>query len=213
MIRICLFLTVLSLPVCAVGQYPEQSRGGPDMDFPFGELRLMLNRPDVKEELKITKEQEEALKQLFQSEDDERRAIRTELRGTTEIWNAETNKKLQELVRGVWQRKLIELDTILKPDQFRRLMQLRTQFTLGGVFLSSFSDPQLGKVLKLTPEQQRAMSAQAIDLEKELRELAQKKREEAKSKLLGMLTAEQRKLYEELIGAPFDFNRPSEPPK
>ena len=113
-----------------------------------------------------------------------------------------------------------ELETVLKPDQVKRLKQIQVQAR--GV--SAFQNADIAKDLKLTDDQKKAVTDISADLQRELMEMGQdffgggfdqekmtefqKKSQELQKKTFEKVTAkltdDQKKTWKEMTGAPFD---------
>ncbi len=123
-------------------------------------------------------------------------------------------KKYQELMKKA-------LADALTPEQAKRLKQIQLQ-QRGA---EAFSDPEVATALKLTEDQKEKIQTIREDARKEMTDLfknAAGNREEAFKKMAGMrkeiaekvtavLNAEQKKMWKEMLGEPFEgsgFRRP-----
>jgi len=130
----------------------------------------------------------------------------------------ERRAKMQELMKKMraQQGKIQEkLGQILKPEQSKRLEQIRIQ-VMGPMALAS---PDVASKLGLTDDQKTKMREAMRGVFAKMREgrggnagppsaEARKKMEESiKTAIMGVLTDDQKKTYEELIGKPFDTSK------
>lgn len=171
-----------------------------------GGLSGMLRRDSVKEELKITAEQEEQIREATSSGPQvDFRAMGERMRSAT---TDEERTRLGEEMRLEFEKRRKESDEkikqILKPEQITRLEQLVLQES----GLSALSDETVANSLKLTAEQkQQLQELQDAYLEKMRaggfqmpREERDQLRTERDASLEKVLTADQRKQWEAKLG-------------
>ncbi len=205
-----LLVVSLALPVWAQrGQRP-----GPPGGFRFGfgafggggRMFLIIN-PAVQEELKLSEEQKELLRDLQND-------VREKMRSLREI---EDRQQRMQRMREIGREAQELLDAILEPEQKTRLEQIELQLQGPRALLRRDIAEKLG----LTEEQQskireifeslrpdfrriREMSPeQRREFFRSMRERAEKARQEA----LAVLTPEQKEKWEKMLGAPFDVSR------
>ncbi|HWP31907.1 MAG TPA: hypothetical protein VNK96_09340 [Fimbriimonadales bacterium] len=171
----------------------------------------LLRRDDVRKELKLTQEQIakiEALSEQFRGQPGQRdpqgardpNAMRERLQkmeaAIKEILNAEQFKRLQEL-----RLQLEGPSAIARPE---------VQEKLG---LSEAQKKQIEEILNKSQEEMRALFQQGGGAggRQEAMEAIRKIREETDKKILAVLTEEQRKKWETMLGKPFKFENP--PPR
>lgn len=195
------------------GGQPPGGRGfgGGMMNSPAALLMI----PEVQKELKLTDEQQTELKKFTDP---------AAMRERMQQWGPKfqeaqgDREKMQALFREMQAETEKELAKALKPEQMKRLKELVLQ--RGGA-LAAARDKELAGKLKLTDEQVSKLTKIQEELDADLRELrgpggggppdseTQKKmaaaRKEAMTKAMGVLTDEQRKSWEEMIGKPFEF--------
>jgi hypothetical protein len=206
-----LFKVSLALGLAAFVVSPALAQRGPGGG---GVAGLLLNK-SVQDELKLDKDQvdkaREALTKFREDHKDDFEKLRDQNLSREE--RAEIMKKV-----GAASEKLVA--DILKPEQKKRLQQIRLQ--QDGI--GAFTNPEVQKDLKLTDKQKEEFKGIAENLQKEAREIFQNAGDDRqaafqkvmalrKDKLetaLKVLTDEQRKTYKELTGAPFEmkFERP-----
>jgi hypothetical protein len=173
---------------------------------------MLVQQKGVQQELKMTdaqvkqvKEVPQKLRDLFQAE------------GQKLKRDPEWTKKRQELMK---ERVMAELHKalagILRPEQMERLRQISRQEN-GPL---AFSDPEVDKALKLTEAQKAKIKAlnegyltqmfKILDISegglKTDTSLSQV-RKEGVSKITALLTDEQKKAYQGLVGEPFEVKK------
>jgi hypothetical protein len=203
--------TILCASPC-LGQI-EGLPGGPDTSFQAGVLntatvKLLLRNPGVRRELELTEEQGRQLDDVMQREKEAvsgivRVPLNRKKKGET---LQETEKQAREAFIEVQRRAERMIAEILLPHQLTRLRQLALQRRLG-MSLQMFKDPELGKAIGLTPEQQSAVSSRVDEAQSELAKQIELLQEQARGKVLSLLTPEQRERYAELTGQRFSFGR------
>ena len=98
------------------------------------------------------------------------------------------------------------MESILLDHQLERLKQLQLQSRLQrGSAADALASTDVREALGVTDEQLEQMRQVATEAEAELRETIRKATEEARSKVLDVLTAEQRAKWEEMTGTSFTF--------
>ena len=116
------------------------------------------------------------------------------------------------------------IKNVLDETQFKRFKQIELQ-QRGN---TAFKDETLQTALKMTADQKKSVSSLLEDADKEIKDLQPKfgkggkgtdfksalekqenVRKEAKEKIFGVLTKDQRKTYRELIGEEFKFATPT----
>lgn len=177
-------------------------RGGPG----GGGLSGLLRRDSVKEELKITPEQEEQIREVSSSGMPDFRALGEKMRNASE----EDRVKIGEEMRLEIDKRRKESDEkikkILKPEQFARLEQLSLQES----GLSALRDDALAATLKLTDEQKNKFKELLDSYDQQVRgsgfgltrEERDKLRTDRDASLEKLLTAEQKQQWEAKLGPP-----------
>lgn len=172
-----------------------------------GGISGMLRRDSVKEELKITAEQEVKLNEIAAGSMPDFRAMGEKFRTAT---TDEERTKIGEEMRleGEKRRKETEakIKAALTPEQFTRLGQLSLQ----DAGISSLSDEAVSSSLKLSDEQKKSVAAvQEAYLQKVReggfgmqREERDKLRTDRDAALEKLLTADQKKQWEVKLGPP-----------
>jgi hypothetical protein len=162
---------------------------------------MLLGQKSVQEELKLSGDQIKKAEELAAKQ-------RETLQSLRDLDQEERGKKMQEINQAN-QKSLAE---ILKPNQVKRLRQISLQ--LAGA--QAFNNPEVAAELKLTDDQkekireirqQTNQQAQSIRENTSDRTEARQKVEQLNKstagKVIGLLTAEQKEKWKELIGEPF----------
>ncbi len=203
---------LLTVPAAAQQRQRGQGRGGRGGFGGFGGVGQLLSNEGVQKELKLDAGQVEkataAVQKVREKHQDEMTKLREE--------GPDARDKMMALNQTISTETMKELDTILKPDQIKRLKQLQLQQR--GV--QAFADPEVEKALKLTNEQKEKVKTIASDSQTQMRELFQpgggadfqemaKKRaalqKESMDRIASVLTAEQKQTWKDLVGQPFEF--------
>jgi hypothetical protein len=204
-IAVCLLAAVaLAQPPGGPGRGPRGGfGGGPPMMGPGGGTGLeLLFSPDVREEIELVEEQEEQLRDLQNKMRDGMRSVFTEIRDLPEEERRDAMMaRMQEQQESIKK----EMESILLDHQLERLKQLQLQSQLQGGAANALASNDVREALGLTDEQLEEMRQVASEAEAELREQIRKATEEARSKVLDVLTAEQRAKWEQMTGASFNF--------
>lgn len=172
-----------------------------------GGLTGLLRRDSVKEELQITPEQDEQIREASSGAMPDFRAMGDRLR------NAQTDEERAKIgdemrLEGEKRRKETEakIKTILKPEQFARLEQLSLQES----GLSSLREESVSSSLKLTDDQKKQVQSIQDDYEQKIRDggfqMAREERDQLRadrdSALEKVLSADQKKQWEVKLGPP-----------
>lgn len=214
---------VLALATIAVAQAQEQNRQqGRRGGFGFGGRDSMgkvglLQVPQVREELKLSAEQQQKLEERLRQMNEDLRALVPE--GTPREEYFQVMQQKQDEVRQISSAADKDVDQILNKEQLERLKGISIQ-VVGVALLAS---DELASELNLKPEQkdqikQVVEAGQRETLEtlraareqgnfEQVREKMQKVREDMQQKGLAVLTAEQKQKWEQLKGQPFELQR------
>lgn len=208
--KISLTLVVMAL---AMGAFAQRGGGfGQRGGFGNGPLQL-VNRDDVKDELKITADQTTKLQELQEKQRSEMRDARQNMGGGG--FNEETMKKMAELQAKLAGEASKELDTILTPDQNKRLKELVFQRSGYSIVNNALYQDELGvtadQKAKLATLQQQQMEAMRglftnQDMSREERQAAfEKNNKIMQDEIAKILTDDQKKKIETGKGKPFTF--------
>jgi Spy/CpxP family protein refolding chaperone len=215
---------VRALPIVAVALIITPLLAQPPGGFGRGQfmtISFLVQNKGVQEELKLTEDQ---VTKITKISTDTREKYKDDLAKAREGKDfakiGELNKKIGEETE-----KALSAGDLLKPDQLKRVKQIRLQ-NLG---LAAFLEEAVAKELKLTDKQKEEIKALDEDLTKDRRELMkdvgkdQKKREEAQKKIAELTTEtmakvqktfsdDQKKTWKEMTGTKyevkFEFTRP-----
>lgn len=200
------------------GGFPGGPGGG------GGGIQGLVRSKMVKEEIKLTEEQEEKLKEVAKSVNEKAKSIREEK--LKDVEGPDRFAKMGEVMAEVNKLYAKEFATVLKPEQVTRLKQIQTQ--VGGA--AAFRSPDVQDALKLTADQKEKIKEIGDEAGKEMRELfqdigfkpgeapdkdkmaeLQKKmaavQKETMTKTVAALTDDQKKTWKDLTGEPFDVKK------
>lgn len=200
---------------------PGGGPGGPGGGRPGGGfggggdpiVGLLISEP-VREEIELLPDQEEALTKLRESASsgfDRSVDIRSLSEQDREKFFAEAQEKRKKMEKEMREK----LEEVLLPEQLERLEQISIQVRGAG----ALADPELSAKLKVTEDQKTKMeevrnksgermrdvfSSAGGDREK-MREAFTKMRKEIDDEVLAVLSADQRKEFDEMKGKPFEM--------
>lgn len=191
------------------GQPPGPPVGAPMMFARGGPMMMLglLRNPQVQQELKLTEEQIQKVEQLGEQMREKFRGLGQELRGLSP---EEREKRLQAVNEEVEK----ELAKILKEQQLKRLKQISLQVEglaalarpeiAKQVGLTEGQLKQINEILREANEKRRAIFQQGPggDPQARFQEL-QKIRQWVDEQIGKLLTEQQKKKWQELIGEPF----------
>ncbi len=201
------------LATLALADQPQPSTAGVS-----GGFDLLIDNPSVQKELKLSEEQAEHIRDLRrQIKDKALTKIREQSSTPRKDGNAaDPQARAKEIMKAASDETLKGLADILKPEQLKRLRQIRLQQE----GLNALFDPEVIKILKLTDEQRSKIQAVQDNLKKEsvtllkagpqsnfqesLRKIMTLRRESL-DKGLALLTSDQMKAWIELAGEPFEM--------
>lgn len=160
----------------------------------------------VQKELEIVDAQREALQKI---RDDYYQQIRGMYEKLRDVPADERQAKTMEAYRELAQAAEQQIQEVLLPHQVERLRQIVIQSRMryyGGT-AGALTGDDLAAQLGITPEQrERLLEAQRAAIA-ELQEKTAQLQKEAQQKVLDVLTPEQRRKLDALVGAPFDAAR------
>jgi hypothetical protein len=216
---ICEAILAAFLAIASPGSAQERPPAAqPFGGFPAsGTPEELLQHADVQKELKLSSQQMQKINQVVRAV---REKYQQEFEKVRTLSPEERRRKQTDLVKTVSQEIMSALTNVLEPGQAKRLEQIHLQQQ----GLKAFADPKIEKALRFTDEQKTKLKTIRDDAAKEARALfragaqsnfqeALKKveqvRGEAIAKSLALLTKEQKQLWQELIGAPFQVPAPA----
>jgi Spy/CpxP family protein refolding chaperone len=201
-------VTVLTMAVLipAMAQPPAGRPGGPFGGRLGGPMLMvgLLRSPQVQQELKLTDQQRQRLEQLGEQ-------WREKMRGLRDLPPEERRQKVQGMRAEVEK----QLSQILNEQQMKRLKQIALQVE----GYAALERPEIAEQVGLTKEQRqkiRDILRQAGEKRREAFQQGQGDRQAAFQRMREirqwvdgeiekLLTAEQKKKWQELVGAPFKF--------
>jgi Spy/CpxP family protein refolding chaperone len=201
-------VTVLTMAVLipAMAQPPAGRPGGPFGGRLGGPMLMvgLLRSPQVQQELKLTDQQRQRLEQLGEQ-------WREKMRGLRDLPPEERRQKVEGMRAEVEK----QLATILNEQQMKRLKQIALQVE----GYAALERPEIADQVGLTKEQRqkiRDILRQAGEKRREAFQQGQGDRQAAFQRMREirqwvdgeiekLLTAEQKKKWQELVGAPFKF--------
>jgi len=184
-------------------------RGGFGGGFGVGGL---LMSDEVRQEVNLSEEQQQELRAMGEETRNEmRERMRNMWQGFRDM-SDEERAAAREDMQAEMEEMRVEIDNrvkkVLKPEQFERLRQIELQQQINRRGSSSaLSQGRVAEELGLTDEQRQQMQAKAAEAQKELEEKMQKLRNEAREKVLSVLTADQRAKFDALLGTPFEMTQ------
>jgi Spy/CpxP family protein refolding chaperone len=208
MVRRWMAVTVLTMAVLipAMAQPPAGRPGGPFGGRLGGPMLMvgLLRSPQVQQELKLTDQQKQQLEQLGEQ-------WREKMRGLRDLPPEERRQKVQ----GMRAELEKQLSQILNEQQMKRLKQIALQVE----GYAALERPEIADQVGLTKEQRqkiRDILRQADEKRREAFQQGQGDRQAAFQRMREirqwvdgeiekLLTAEQKKKWQELVGAPFKF--------
>jgi Spy/CpxP family protein refolding chaperone len=201
-----------ALAVCMLGSeaFAQPGRGGPGGGFGgfggggggFGGPLGVLRDEQAREELGITDDQMEKLRAIQERMGERMRDQFRGLRDLSEDERRERFSQMREQMQEQQEELQKEIDGVLLPQQRDRLKQIALQQQMRFGAQNALGSPNVAKELGITDEQREKLQEAARAAEEELREKTDKLREEAREKVLSVLTASQREKLKQMIGEP-----------
>lgn len=212
MIRRCLIMTCIFVPLTTAlnAQPPGHEGFGEFFGGRFGGRgRLLVDLDEVRKELAVNDQQAELLDALQEDLKEQRLAIREEDAGPRSADDAVERMRFEHLAQQLdaFDRRSEALITVvLEPNQATRLEELYLQRD----GLRAFERPEVVSKLELSDEQKaRLQSLRETFVENRPRrgtpEQQRELREKEQEALRQLLSEEQRKRWEQLLGKPFEF--------
>lgn len=196
------FVGMILASSLALAQRGTFGRGGADTATKL----YLLSNEDVVKELELVDDQQEKLAAMRQRTQEEAREMFSGLR---DLSADERREKFEEFRTKMADRQKEidkEIDGILLSHQKSRLAQIQTQMQLrrqgGG---SALSSDRLVEELGITDAQKEQLQKVQEEVRNEMRDQIRKLQADAQKKVLDVLSPEQRKKYEEMVGEPFSI--------
>ncbi|MEQ1904181.1 MAG: hypothetical protein ABL888_08365 [Pirellulaceae bacterium] len=212
--RLVFGLFVCAVLLCSANAQAQPGGGGPGgrggfMGGGMSSSMLLMNEK-VREELDLVEDQVKALEELQEKSREKMTELFQDMRngggGDRQQAFEELRPKMEAMNKELEQ----DVDEILLPDQRKRLKQLTNQMRVrgrSGAGTGLLDNEELKKELEITSEQEEKMRAEAEKAQTMLREETAKLQKKAMDKVLEVLSADQRKKYEDLVGDQFDFGQ------
>jgi hypothetical protein len=203
----CRFLLTFGLAMLLIS--PARGQPGQRITARSRGYDALLQDQNVQKELKITDEQLSKTNKVIHE-------IR--IRHEKELAEARTQKSVQPpaISRKISEEVLKELSSTLRSEQIKRLKQIHVQQQ----GLLAFADPEVERTLKLSDDQKSKLRALGVDFARQARPLFRRGAQgsfetrlkkmtdlnkQAMEKSVGILDADQKKTWKELIGEPFEI--------
>ena len=168
---------------------------------------MLLYDENVKKDLGVTDEQMTKLQEVQQKSGEQMREL---FAGMQDLSPEERQAKFADI-----QKKMAEINAatekqVLLPKQIERLKQIsiQSQLNRGGRTVDVVSNGDLAKELGITDAQKEALTKAQEAADAEMNEKLTKIREDARQKVLSVLTAEQQAKLKKLTGEPITFAPP-----
>ena len=201
-------VAVLVVAANLQAQAPARGRGmGGMMGGAGGGMLMLLQNEQVQKEIELVADQKEKLTALNKETEDARPAQRAELRNLSQ---EERLAKMKEAADKV-QKKV---EVILLPHQLKRIKQIQLQMrgvaalVPEDVKVLALTDDQKAKLKTINDDAQKArqemFSGGMRNLSAEDRAKIQTARADTEKKAMAVLTADQKKKFEEMTGPKFD---------
>jgi hypothetical protein len=174
---------------------------------------VLLQYPAVQAELKLTEEQVTKIKEIVQ---EIRVKHREDFDKVRDLGQEERREKALELMKLISQETMQRLKGVLTAEQAKRLDQIRIQEE----GMRAFTDAKVQRAIKLTDEQNEKLRAVTDELARKTSSIFQTGgqgdfrdklnkvfavRKQAMEKAVALLNAEQKKIWKELTGEPFEL--------
>jgi hypothetical protein len=203
-------IVAFGLVAALSGPAMAQGRGGFGGMMGGGPVALLGN-PGVQKELKLDASQTEKATALATEVREKMMGLRDQLQG---LQGQEANAKRQELMKPINEGAMKTAHAFIKPEQVKRLHEISLQ-QQGA---NALSDPAVAKKLGITDEQAAKVKTILADSQSEMRDLFQSAgddrqaamakvqtlRKETNTKVMALMTEDQKKTWKEMTGEPFE---------
>lgn len=167
-----------------------------------GDIVAMLDNSDIHNELELADYQKQELKDIKAKYDNLINEIRQRpMEGETDVDKQARQKEIERAIKG---RKRM-MEEVLLPHQRERMHQVSMQMKMnhrGDIQMLAGED--LADLLGITEEQKQRLKKRAKEIKAEMEAEIAKIKNKARKKLLGELTANQRRQLETLLGDDYD---------
>ena len=212
------FKAMLAFGIMATMAAPAmaQGRGGFGGQGGMGGPVNLLANPAVQKELKLDEAQVEKATKLATETREKMQGLRSQLEG---LQGQEAQTKRAELAKPINDEAMKTAHEFLKADQVKRLHQIELQ-QRGA---NALTDSAVAKKVGITDEQATKVKTILADSQTEMRDLfsaagddrqaamakIQTLRKETNTKVMALLTDDQKKTWKEMTGEPFEL--PAQP--
>jgi hypothetical protein len=205
------FKTALAFGLVAVLAGPVMAQGRGGFGGGMGGPINLLGNPSVQKELKLDDSQVEKATALATATREKMMGLRDQL---TDLQGQERMTKQAELAKPINEEAMKTAHAFLKPEQTKRLHEIELQ-QRGA---NALSDPVIAKKLGVTEEQASKVKTILADSQAEMQEIRQSAgndfqaampkiqalRKETNTKVMALMTDDQKKTWKELTGEPFE---------
>jgi hypothetical protein len=212
MLRNCLALAAFVVAgFCVASTGMAQWQGGYQYSNPAGESLNWLLTPQIQKELEIVPEQ---IAKLSKIREENQKEVQEAYKSYNEFPPEERQARYLETMKELGAETEKKVVDVLLPQQIRRLKQIMLQMKLaqagyGYNAAAAFGGEDLIKELEITPEQIEELKKKEEEVRKEIQEKTQdfykKLRDDAREKIMGVLTEDQRRRLDGLVGEKFEW--------
>lgn len=182
---------------------------------PMGQLLGYLFQPQIQRELSLVDEQKEDIEKIRNEMNSK---LQEAYKNLQNVDPAERQRKYYEVYAKVGGEIDKRVEEVLLPHQLKRIRQISLQMRLATSGYGSAAALQTSDVVEslgLSPTQIEELQKREAEVRKEIqektREFYKKLNDEAREKILGVLTSAQREKLRELEGERYEF-KPYTPP-
>ena len=184
--------------------------GGYSYVSPWGGSLQWLLMENVRKELELVDEQRQKIDDIRKQLQEETTA---QYKKMQEVPQDQRMQKYNEMNAALAEKTEKQIRELLLPHQTKRLKEIKLQMQVLNNYYGAgqaLAGDELAKELKITEDQKaklREVQQEIMqDQQKKWREFQQKLSEEAMAKMLGVLTAQQRKELDRLMGQKFEYS-------
>jgi len=210
---------LVTQPVPQPGQAGQARPGQADVQLPVGQTtpfpQALFRMNDVARSLNVTQLQTERLNQITQQLQDRFRVDLNNINGLTGLTPQERAARLQQLNQQYNLTWMNGAQNVFDAQQMNRYRQLSLQF--GG--FRSLADPQIQRQLNLTNDQAQQLTGVNLWSQQQLQGIAQQAatdpsqaavlyrnyQAQAQTRLNGILSPDQQRAWQGMVGDPFNF--------
>jgi hypothetical protein len=202
--------TAMAFGLVALLAGPALAQGGRGGGGFGGGPANLLGNPAVQKELKLDEAQIEKATKLATETREKMTSLGEQLQ---DIPQNERMAKRQELAKPINESAMKTAAAFLKPEQIKRFHEIELQQR----GIQALSDPIVTKKLSITTEQETKVKSLATDMQSEVAEIMQSAgddraaamlkvttlRKETLTKVMALMTDDQKKTWKEMTGEPF----------